>query len=182
MILWKHEAKRSKPESINLLESDMTEESLKKLAMVVFSGDMDKLFAAFSIATGAAASNMDVTMFFTFWGLRALKKRKRTGISPLGRLLGFFYGGDINRASPSKMSFGGLGRWMFKKMMKAKRVPTLAEMRQTALDLGVKLHGCQMSMEVMEIPRDTMIDGVAQCVGVASFLEQARDADITLFI
>jgi peroxiredoxin family protein len=160
----------------------MTEEKKKKLAMVVFSGDMDKLFAAFSIATGAAASNMDVTMFFTFWGLRALKKKARTGKSLLGRLLGLFYGGDINRASPSKMKFGGIGRWMFKKMMKAKRVPTLEEMRQTAIELGVKLHGCQMSMEVMEIPREKMIDEVAQCVGVATFIEQAQQADVSLFV
>lgn len=160
----------------------MNEEKRKKLAMVVFSGDMDKLFAAFSIATGAAASNMDVTMFFTFWGLRALKKKVRTGRSFFGRLLGIFYGGDIDRSTPSKMSFGGIGRWMFKKMMKAKRVPSLAQLRQTALDLGVRLYGCQMSMEVMEIPREKMIDEVAQCVGVATFIEQAQQADVTLFV
>jgi peroxiredoxin family protein len=160
----------------------MNEERKKKLAMVVFSGDMDKLFAAFSIATGAAASNMDVTMFFTFWGLRALKKKARTGRSFFGRLLGIFYGGDIDRSTPSKMSFGGIGRWMFKKMMKAKRVPSLAQLRQTAVDLGVKLYGCQMSMEVMEIPREKMIDEVAQCVGVATFIEQAQQADVTLFV
>ena len=160
----------------------MEEEKKKKLAMVVFSGDLDKLFAAFSIATGAAASNMDVTMFFTFWGLRALKKKARTGKSFLGRLFGLFYGGDINRATPSKMSFGGIGRWMFKKMMKAKRVPSLAQMRQTAIELGVKLFGCQMSMSVMEIPKEKMIDDVAQCVGVATFLEQAQQADVTLFV
>jgi peroxiredoxin family protein len=160
----------------------MEEQKKKKLAMAVFSGDLDKLFAAFSIATGAAASNMDVTMFFTFWGLRALKKKVRTGKSLFGWLMGIFYGGDINRASPSKMSFGGIGRWMFKKMMKAKNVPTLAELRQTAIDLGVKLYGCQMSMEIMEIPREKMIDEVAQCVGVVTFLEQAQQADVTLFV
>jgi peroxiredoxin family protein len=160
----------------------MKEEKRKKLALVVFSGDLDKLFAAFSLATGAAASNMEVTMFFTFWGLRALKKKTRTGKSILGRLFGLFYGGDINRATPSKMSFGGAGRWMFKKMMKAKRVPSLAEMRQTAIDLGVKLYGCQMSMAVMEIPKEKMIDEVAQCVGVATFLEQAQQADVSLFV
>jgi peroxiredoxin family protein len=160
----------------------MNEKKKKKLAMVVFSGDMDKLFAAFSIATGAAASNMDVTMFFTFWGLRALKKKARTGRSFFGRLLGIFYGGDIDRSTPSKMSFGGIGRWMFKKMMKAKRVPSLAQLRQTAVDLGVKLYGCQMSMEVMEIPREKMIDEVAKCVGVATFIEQAQQADVTLFV
>ena len=160
----------------------MEEEKKKKLAMVVFSGDMDKLFAAFSIATGAAAANMDVTMFFTFWGLRALKKKVRTGKSLLGRMLGFMYGGDINRASPSKMSFGGIGRWMFKKMMKSKNVASLPDLRKIALELGVKLYGCQMSMEVMEIPREKMLDGVTACVGVAAFLEQAQQADVSLFI
>lgn len=156
--------------------------SSKKLAMVVFSGDLDKLFAAFTIATGAAASGMEVTMFFTFWGLRALKKKKRSGKSLFGRLLGWLYGGDLNKASPSKFNYGGIGRWMFKKMMKAKRVPSLFELRQIAIELGVKMYGCQMSMEVMEIPRDTLIDEVSRCVGVAFFIEQAQQADVSLFI
>ena len=164
------------------MAEEKPEEKKKKLSMVVLSGDLDKLFAAFSIATGAAASNMDVIMYFTFWGLRALKKKVATGRSLFGRLLGWMYGGDIERATPSKMSFGGLGRWMFKKMMKAKRVPSLVELRQMAIDLGVKLYGCQMSMDVMEIPRDKMIDQVSACVGVAYFLEQAQQSDITLFI
>jgi peroxiredoxin family protein len=164
------------------MAEEKLEEKRKKLSMIVLSGDLDKLFAAFSIATGAAASNMDVIMFFTFWGLRALKKKVATGRSLMGRLLGWMYGGDIERATPSKMSFGGLGRWMFKKMMKAKRVPSLVELRQMAIDLGVKLYGCQMSMDVMEIPRDKMIDHVSACVGVAYFLEQAQQSDITLFI
>jgi peroxiredoxin family protein len=157
-------------------------EPRKKLSLIVFSGDLDKLFAAFSIATGAAASNMDVVMFFTFWGLRALKKKTKTGRSFFGRLFGWMYGGDIDRAGPSRMSFGGLGRWMFKRMMKAQRVPSLAELRQTAIDLGVKFYGCQMSMGVMEIPREKMIDEVTACVGVAFFLEQARQSEVTLFI
>jgi peroxiredoxin family protein len=154
----------------------------KKLSMIVFSGDMDKLFAAFTIATGAAASGIDVTMFFTFWGLRALKQKARTGKSFLGRILGLMYGGDINRATPSKMSFGGLGRWVFKRMMKAKNVALLPELRQMAIDLGVKLYGCTMSMGVMEIPQEKLIDEVNQCVGVAFFIEQAQQSDVTLFI
>ena len=92
----------------------------KKLVMAIFSGDLDKLSAAFSIATGAAAANMDVVMFFTFWGLRALKKNIKTGKSFMGRMMGFMESGDIEKASPSKYSMGGMGRWMFKKMMKAK--------------------------------------------------------------
>jgi peroxiredoxin family protein len=153
-----------------------------KLALIVFSGDMDKLFAAFTLATGAAAAGLEVVMFFTFWGLRALKKKVRTGTSLLGRLLGWVYGGDIERAAPSRMNYGGLGRWMFKKMMGAKRVPSLSEMRRTALDLGVRFYGCTTSMGVMEIPREAMIDEVQACVGVAFFLEQARESEITLFI
>jgi peroxiredoxin family protein len=160
----------------------MADEKKKKLSMIVFSGDMDKLFAAFTVATGAAASGMEVTMFFTFWGLRALKKKVRTGRSLFGRLLGLMYGGDINRAAPSRYAFGGLGRWMFKKMMKAKKVPSLPELRQMAIDLGVKMYGCQMSMEVMEIPQEKMIDEVQACVGVAFFIEQAQQSDVTLFI
>jgi peroxiredoxin family protein len=154
----------------------------KKLSIIVFSGDMDKLFAAFTIATGAAASGMEVTMFFTFWGLRALKKKKRTGRGLFGRILGWMYSGDIVKASPSRFRLGGLGRWMFKKMMKAKRVPSLAELRQEALDLGVKFYGCQTSMAIMEIPREALLDEVQACVGVAFFIEQAQQSDVTLFV
>lgn len=164
------------------MAEEKPEEKRKKLSMIVFSGDMDKLFAAFVIATGAAASNMEVVMFFTFWGLRALKKKASTGQSLFGRLLGWMYGGDIERATPSKMRFAGIGRWMFKKMMKAKRVPSLIELRQMAIDLGVKMYGCQMSMDVMEIPKEKMIDEVSACVGVAFFIEQAQQSDVTLFI
>ncbi len=160
----------------------MSEEKRKKVALVVMSGDMDKLFGAFIIATSAAAASMDVTMFFTFWGLRALKKKVRTGKSLFGRMLGMMYGGDINRATPSKMSFFGIGRWMFKKMMKAKNVASLPELRQVAIDLGVKLYGCQMSMDVMEIPKETLIDEVTGFVGGSFYVDQAQQSEISLFI
>jgi peroxiredoxin family protein len=160
----------------------MSEEKKKKLAMIVFSGDLDKLFSAFVIATGAAASGMEVVMFFTFWGLRALKKKAATGRSLFGRVLGLATRGGIDKAPPSKMSYGGIGRWIFRKMMRAKRLPSLVELRQSAIDLGVKLVGCQTSMEVMEIPREKMIDQVAACVGVAYFIEQAQESSVTLFI
>ena len=159
-----------------------TEENKKKTTLVVISGDLDKLFAAFTIATGAAAANMDVTMFFTFWGLRALKKNVRTGKSFFGRMVGMIEGGDINKANPSKYSFLGMGRWMFKKMMRKKNVPGLEELRQIAIDLGVKMYSCQTSMEVMEIPREKMIDEVADIVGVAFMIEQSQQSDFTYFI
>lgn len=150
--------------------------------MIVFSGDMDKLFAAFTIATGAAASGMEVVMFFTFWGLKAIQKNERTGKSFLGRMLGWVNGGDITKANPSRFGFFGMGRWMFNKMMRSKNVSTLPELRQLAIDLGVKMYGCQMSMDVMEIPREKLIDEVQEPVGVGFFLEQARDSKVSLFI
>ncbi|MFN3928782.1 MAG: DsrE/DsrF/DrsH-like family protein [Thermoflexus sp.] len=152
-----------------------------RLSMVVFSGDMDRLMAAFIIATGAAASGMEVTMFFTFWGLQAIKKRTSTGRSLFGRMLGVFLK-DITGVGPSKMNFGGLGRWMFKKMMKAHNVTPLPELRKLAADLGVRMVACQMSMEVMEIRREDLIDEVQDVVGVATFLEEASRSKITLFI
>ena len=158
------------------------ENGQKSLAMVVMSGDMDKLFGAFIIANGAAAMGMEVTMFFTFWGLRAIKKNVSTGKTLFGRMLGALYGGDITKANPSKFSFGGMGRWMFGKMMGAHNVSKLIELRDLALQLGVNMYGCQMSMDVMEIPQDAFIDGVQEPVGVGFFLMKAQDAEIQLFI
>lgn len=152
-----------------------------KLTLIVFSGDMDRLVAAFNIATGAAASGMDVTMFFTFWGLQALKKPSRTGRSLMGRMLGGFLH-DIEGVGPSKMNFGGAGRWMFKTMMRSKQVTPLAELRALAVDLGVRMLACQMSMDVMEVRREDMIDEVSDVAGVAAMLEVAGQSKATLFI
>ena len=166
---------------IKMAENKKTKKK-KKMAIAVMSGDLDKLFGAFIIATSAAASNMDVTMFFTFWGLRAIKKDTRTGRSLMGKMMGVLEGGDINNASPSKYSMGGLGRWMFKKMMKAKKIATLPELRQMALDLGVKFYGCQMSMDVMEIPKESLMDETHECVGGGFFVDKALEADVQFFI
>lgn len=160
----------------------MNENGQKGLAMVVMSGDMDKLFGAFIIATGAAAMGMEVTMFFTFWGLRAIKKNVSTGKTFFGKMLGMMYGGDITKANPSKFSFGGMGRWMFGKMMGAHNVSKLIELRDLAIQLGVNMYGCQMSMDVMEIPQESFVDGVKEPVGVGFFLMKAQDAEIQLFI
>src|SRR5512138_3048917 len=106
----------------------------KKLSMVVFSGDMDKVMAAFIIATGAAASGMDVTMFFTFWGLKAIQKDSSlTGKGLFGRMLGLMNRGGIDTIGPSRFNFGGMGRWMMKSMMKSKNVASLRELRDMAL-------------------------------------------------
>jgi peroxiredoxin family protein len=157
-------------------------EKKKKATIIVISGDFDKLFAAFTIATGAAASNMDVTMFFTFWGLRGIKKNMRTGRGFFGRMVGLIEGGDITKANPSKYGFLGMGRWMFGKMMKNKNVAGLTELRQLSIDLGVKMYSCITSMEIMEIDKEQLIDEVSDVAGVALMVEEAQNSEISLFI
>ncbi len=157
-------------------------EGKKKATIIVISGDFDKLFAAYIIATGAAAANMDVSMFFTFWGLRAIKKKLLTGRGLFGRMVGFIEGGDITKANPSKYGFLGMGRWMFGKMMKNKNVASLVELRQLAIDLGVKMYSCQTSMEIMEIDQSKLIDEVTGTAGVALMIEEAQKSEFSLFI
>ncbi len=152
----------------------------EKVSIIVFSGDMDRVMAAFIIATGAIAYDMEVSMFFTFWGLQALKKRVRTGKSFMGKILGIFLK-DIGGIGPSRMNFGGLGRIMFKKMMKKKNVMSLEELRKIAIESGVKMVACQMSMDVMEISKEDLIEGV-EVGGVGSFLAEARESQFSLFI
>ncbi len=153
----------------------------EKASLVVMSGDMDKVMGAFIIATGAAAFDMQVSMFFTFWGLKAIQKGNLTGKGLMGRMLGLLNRGGIDRLGPSQFNFGGLGRWMFKKMMKAHNVTSLPQLLKQAQDLGVKLTACEMSMNVMEIKKEDLIDGVA-IGGVASFIADASESKFTLFI
>ena len=162
--------------------SEERETQTKRLSMVVFSGDMDRALAAFVIATGAAASGMAVTMFFTFWGLKLVQKGGLTGDSFFGRMMGLMNRGGVDRVGPSRFNFLGAGRWMFKRMMKSHNVASLPELRQMAVDLGVNMIACQMSMEVMEVPREELIPEIAEVVGVATFIEQAQQSEATLFI
>jgi peroxiredoxin family protein len=155
-----------------------------KLSMVVLSGDLDKVMAALIISTGAAASGMEVTMFFTFWGMKAIQKDGiLTGKSLFGRMLGLMNRGGLKAIGPSRLNMGGMGRWMFKLMMKQKGVTSLDELYENAVDLGVKMMPCQMSMDVMEYdPKNDFKPNVTEPVGVAKFLEEAAESRVTLFI
>jgi peroxiredoxin family protein len=156
-------------------------EELEKCTMIVFSGDMDKVMAAFIIATTAATMGRETTMFFTFWGIKAIQKGNYTGKSFFERMLGLMNRGGIDRIGPSKFNFGGMGRWMFKKMMNAKGVTSLPELRQTAIDLGIRLLACDMSMQVMGIKREDLIDEVEGVVGAATYCALALEGK-TMFI
>ncbi len=160
----------------------MTEKK-EKLTLVVLSGDLDKVMAAFIIASGAAAAGMEVVMFFTFWGLKAIQKDGVfTGKSLFGRMLGVMNRGGLNAIGPSRLNMGGMGRWMFKFMMKQKGVTQLPELREAAIALGVQLLPCQMSMDVMEISCDHLIPEATEPVGVATMLEHAQQSGIQFFI
>jgi peroxiredoxin family protein len=158
-------------------------ENNRKCSIVVMSGDMDRVMGALIIATGAAASGMETSMFFTFWGLNAIRKEGiRSGEGLLGKAMGLLNKGGIENLNPSKFSFGGLGRRIFKKMMKQKNVASLPQLLEMAVDLDVKLIACKMSMDVMEITEDVLIDEVSEIAGVATFVQSASNSEINLFI
>jgi len=122
-------------------------------------------------------------MFFTFWGFKAIQKDGfLTGKGLFGRMLGLMNRGGLNAIGPSRLNMGGLGRWMFKLMMKQKGVASLPEFYEMAVDLGVKMLPCQMTMEVMEIDPKIFKENVTPPVGVATFIEEAAESKITLFI
>jgi peroxiredoxin family protein len=150
--------------------------------IIVMSGDMDKVMAALNIAIGAAAMGKETAMFFTFWGIKAIQKGNYTGKGFFGKAMGFMNRGGIDRIGPSRFNFWGGGRWMFKKMMKQHKITPLPELLKTAMDLGVKMLPCQMSMEVMEIRQEDLIDGVQGPCGVATMLEISDRSKQTLFI
>jgi peroxiredoxin family protein len=156
-----------------------------KLAMVVFSGELDKVLAAFVIATGAVAMGMEVVMFFTFWGTPVLrdKQKKVGGKDVMGKMFGTMLPKGTGDVKLSYMNMGGMGTAMMKSLMKKKNVASLEEMLALAEELEVKIYVCEMSMDLMGFSRDEFIDyndlGFA---GVATFLAEAQNAKVQLFI
>ena len=158
-------------------------ENNNRATIVVLSGDMDKIFAALTIATGCAAAGMDTTLFFTFWGLDAIKKGTPVKAkSFLPKMMAVMNRGGIDRLNPSRFSFGGIGRILFKKMMTDKGVASLEELRQTVIDLDAHLLACKTSMDILELSRDDLIPEVEGVVGVATMVKEAANSKIQLFI
>ncbi len=155
------------------------------MSMVVFSGELDKLLAAFVIATGAAASGMKVSMFFTFWATASLKKAGAAakGKSIVERMFGWMLPGGYNNQKLSKMDMCGLGRKMMLNEMNKKNVPSLSELIEIAGDLDVEICICEMSMSLMGIHEQELIDYPhKKLCGVAHFVEQSSKAKASLFI
>lgn len=151
--------------------------------LIVFSGDLDKVLASFIIANGAAALGRPVTMFFTFWGLNALRKSEKQNVKKpiIDSMFGAMMPRGTTKLSLSKMHMGGMGTKMMKKVMKDKNVDSLEDLMKHAMANGVKLIACTMSMDVMGITKEELIDGV-EFAGVAAYLGDAEESNVNLFI
>ncbi|WP_214844566.1 CoA-disulfide reductase [Exiguobacterium sp. s150] len=152
-------------------------------SMVVFSGDLDRALASFIIAQGAAAMGKDVTMFFTFWGLNVIRKPDAPEVKKQGleKMFGMMMPSHAGELPLSNMNFGGVGQKMMKKVMSDKNVPSLDEMIKSAQEAGVKMVACTMSMDVMGIKEEELIDGI-DLGGVAAYLGAAEGGNLNLFI
>lgn len=151
--------------------------------IIVFDGDMDKVLAAFVIANGALAMGRPVTMFFTFWGLTALRKPTASGIrkSPVEAMFGKMLPKGTGELKLSRMNMGGLGTAMMRRIMQDKNIDSLEDMMKKAMENGVKIIACSMSMDVMGIRKEELIDGV-EIGGVGSYLGDAEESNVNLFI
>ncbi|MBP5243043.1 MAG: DsrE/DsrF/DrsH-like family protein [Clostridia bacterium] len=150
---------------------------------VVFSGDLDKTIAAFIMANGAAAMGRKVTIFFTFWGLNILRRPKKVKVkkSFIEKMFGFMMPRGTKKLGLSRMNMGGMGAKMIRAVMKSKGVTSLEELIADAVSHGVRLVACQMSMDIMGIKQEELIDGV-ELGGVATFLGSGEQSDMSLFI
>ncbi|MGB3367198.1 MAG: FAD-dependent oxidoreductase [Acidaminobacteraceae bacterium] len=151
--------------------------------MVVFSGDLDKAIASLIIANGAASMGRKVTMFYTFWGVNILRRNEKVHVKKdmMASMFGAMMPRGTKKLKLSNMSMMGIGGKMIRKIMKDKNVDSLEVLLQLALDNGVEMLVCNMSMDLMGITEEELIDGVTMG-GVATYLGAAEDADVNLFI
>ena len=151
--------------------------------IIVFSGDLDKVLAGFVLATGAAAAGLETSMFFTFWGLSALKKKGASGgrKNLMERMFAVMTPSSSESLGTSKMNYFGMGAVMLRKMMKDKQIATLEELMALARDLGVKMIACTMSMDAMGVTKDELMDDLTYG-GVATYMADAVRSRVTLFI
>ncbi|MEX0709829.1 MAG: DsrE/DsrF/DrsH-like family protein [Chloroflexota bacterium] len=174
------------PALVEGLDDPETEGAVKTKALVIVaeSGDLERTWATTILASTAAAGEMQVSIFFTFWGLFSLVRPgvRVTGTNWMQRMLAVMNRPGIDHAKLSKLNFAGMGPWMMKKLAKQYGVAEPRELLEMSQALGVRLIPCQMSMDMMGITRDQLIDGVEEPVGAATALELMTGASATLFI
>ena len=154
-----------------------------RASLVVFSGDLDKVLAAFVIATGAAAAGLETSMFFTFWGLSAVKSQTAKPVRKdlKQRMFTLLTPASSEQLGTSRLNFFGMGSRMLRSMMKERGIASLEELMDMARELGVRMTACTMSMDAMGVTRDELLDGI-DFGGVASFMSVAARSRVSLFI
>lgn len=162
----------------------MSDTDAKKMAMICWSNDLDRVWPVLILSTTAAASGLEVDVFFTFWGLRVLQRNqvRTTGTNWMQKAESLVDRGGTDHLKLSKINFGGIGTKMIKTLATDYKVASPTELLEMALDLGVRLHPCQMTMELYGLSKDDFIPGLQPPIGAASFINMAVDADVTLFI
>lgn len=155
----------------------------KNKTLIMFSDDLDRALATFVLANGAAATGHKVSIFFTFWGLNVIKKEKKPAIQKdfFGKMFSWMLPSDSRKLKLSKLSMCGIGDKMMRNIMRKKNISQLEELRQQAMDSGVEFIACQMSMDMMGVHQEELIDGVT-IGGVATYMNRAEDACVNLFI
>lgn len=160
------------------------EEQPKRLAMVCWSSDLDRVWPTLILATTAAASDVEVDVFFTFWGLRVLQRNDRrvTGDKWMQKAESLVDRGGSDHLRLGKIHFGGMGTKMIKMLANEYKVATPTELLEMALEMGVRMHPCQMTMDLYGLKASDFIDGIQPSMGAASMIDMAARADIQFFI
>ena len=164
-------------------EATKVVETEKGKTFIMFSDDLDKALATFVLANGAAATGKKVTIFFTFWGLNVIKKEQKPQVEKdiFGKMFGMMLPSSSRRLKLSKMHMAGVGSRMMRYLMRKKGIDSLESLRQQAIENGVEFIACQMSMDVMGVKREELLDNVT-IGGVATYMERAEQANVNLFI
>jgi peroxiredoxin family protein len=159
-------------------------ERKNKLTIIAWGGELDRIWPTTILATTAAASGMEASVFFTFWGLFAIVKPdvRVTGDNWMQKMMAVMNPGSAQKAKLSRYHFAGAGPAMFKKLADDHQVAKPEELIQTARDLGVKLIPCQMTMDLLGLKREDMLDGLEEPIGAATAIAEMREASISLFI
>jgi len=162
---------------------DVQDQKVEKMTLLIFSGDLDKILGAFILANGAALMDIQVTMFFAFWGLNAIRKEKyrSSGKDFLARIFGWMIPKGASKLKLSKMNMMGLGTSLMKHVMKKKNVMSLPDLIESARELNVRFVACEMSMSVMGFRKEELLDGV-KLAGVATALATASESKTAFFI
>lgn len=156
-----------------------------KITIVAWDGHLDRIWPTLILSTTAAASGMEVSVFFTFWGLFPLvrpERRRKTGKDWMTKALGVMNPGSTSKAKLSRYQFAGMGPWMLGKVAENYKTPHPTELLELARDMGVRLIPCQMTMDLMGISREDLIDGLEEPIGAATALLEMKESAIQLFI